>query len=133
MEKIDPRKIIETLLNIRQIVQAETSAARDEIVWRQDEYNDLSHLLEFGKLNAVDLCKIGKELGESKRVRREALNKNELLTPLYEYFSKNQSFFNGLEQIRIDIEKTKKVQAKRRYEVRVREDLKEQLEKVQNR
>ncbi|PZM63471.1 hypothetical protein [Paenibacillus dendritiformis] len=133
MEKIDPRKIIETLLNIRQIVQAETSAARDEIVWRQDEYNDLSHLLEFGKLNAVELCKIGKELGESKRVRREALNKNELLTPLYEYFSKNQSFFNGLEQIRIDIEKTKKVQAKRRYEVRVREDLKEQLEKVQNR
>ena len=131
MEKIDPSKVIESLLCTRSIVQEATVAARNEIEYRQDEYNDISHLLEFGTFNASELCKLGKQLQESKRVRRECLNSNELLTPLYEYINKNTAFFNGLEQIRIDIEKARKHQARRRYEIRVREDLREQLEKAQ--
>lgn len=131
MEKIDPCKVIDSLIQISEIVQTETMNARDEIEYRQDEYNDISHLFEFGTFNAVELCKLGKQPGESKRVRREALNTNEILTPLYEYITRHNSFFNGLKQIRIDIEKQKKAQSKRRYEIRVREDLREKMEKVQ--
>ena len=131
MQKIDPSKVISTLLNIREIVQTETVNVRGEIEYRQDEFNDLSHLLEFGTFNATQTCKLARELQEAKRVRRQALNDNELLTPLYEYVNKHAAFFYGLEQIRIEIEKTRKQQIKRRYEIRVREDLRDTMEKVQ--
>lgn len=131
MEKIDPCKIIDSLLHIREIVQTEMATAKAEIEFRQDEFNDLSHLLEFGKLNAIELCKVGREQAKAKRIRREALNICELLGPLNEYINKHTGFFNGLATIRIDIEKQKKLQGKRRYEIRVREDLREKMEKAQ--
>ena len=131
MEKVDPCKVIEALLNVREIVQTATAEARRNISFKDDECNDLTHLLEFGDFNAVQTCKIAKELQDAKRIRRECKNANELLAPLFEYLNKHNSFFNGLEQIRIDIEKNKRVQKRRKYEIRVREDLRETMQKVQ--
>lgn len=131
MEKIDPCKVIESLLHIREIVQKVTSQSREEISYREDEFNDLSHLLEFGKLNAVELTQAAKQLIESRKVRRDAKNQNELLSPLCEYINKNTAFFNGLESINIDIQKMKRTQTARSYKVRVREDLKDKLENAQ--
>lgn len=128
---MDPRNIISTLQNIREIVQTEIVNVRGEIDYREDEFNDISHLLEFGTFNAVQTCKLARELQESKRIRRLCLNENELLTPLYEYLNKHAGFFNGLEKIGIEIEKKRKKQLGRRYEIRVRDDLREVMEKVQ--
>ncbi|MDK8182084.1 hypothetical protein [Paenibacillus sp. UMB4589-SE434] len=134
MDKIDPVKVIDSLLTTCEIMQTKTLSARYEIEYREGEYNDIGHLLEFGKLNAVELVQLSKQLKASKIARREAILENELLSILYEYVQKpqNQAFFNGLKQIRIDIEKARRLQAKRQYKIRVRTDLQPILDKAQS-
>lgn len=123
MQKLDPIKMIDTMLNYSEVVPSTLENARRMLEYREGECNDVEHLIEFMNLNDEQHLMYSKELKNSRMVRRECKNIEELLTPLCELIKKHPAFFSGLKKVRVEVAKIKEKQEKRRYYVRVREDL----------
>lgn len=131
MDRVDPIKIIESFTSMYKIVQTKTKESREGISYQEGACTDVEHALELCQLNAVELCKAAKELRDHRRTRRHCKDMNELLTPLFDYFNKNHRFFDGLSQVQCEVQKRIEQQNNRRYNIRVREDLRGIIEKVQ--
>lgn len=87
------------------------------------ETQDLLHVVELGKVDAILRQKIFEDLRKVRQARRKIKEENELLAPIVDVLdglkNKLHEFDNGLGKIR----KVKVAQSNRRYGFRVRHDL----------
>lgn len=93
------------------------------------ETQDLLHIVELGKIDAILRQKLYEDLRKVRQARRILKDENELLAPIIDILislkNKIPEFDNGIGKIR----KAKLTQSQRKYSFRVRHD----LDKILNR
>lgn len=99
---------------------------QDELVKIDHENQDLLHVLELGKLNAVQRTKIVNEIVKLRKTRRQIKNDIEILNSIEGLFHQKPNEHN-IGKALGDIRKIKKNHELRTYKMRVRTDLQELL------
>lgn len=93
----------------------------DEI---EKEIKDIEHELELASLNAVEMVVLTSDLKKLLIKRREVIDENRLLRPIYEQINKHSNFRSALNYAEMNLRKEKKEIENRYYVPRVRENLK---------
>lgn len=118
-----PIQAVNELISIIDEIKNIHKSAEVDLCYSDQEYNDLTHALEFNRFNAFEGFKLAKEMQENRHKRREAKDTLEQLKPLIDLINKNPKFLNELKNAKADIEITINKHRKRKYEPRVRDDL----------
>jgi len=90
---------------------------------KEEELQDIKHIIEFGCLDAIARLRIYKEYKKALNKRRELKLQNERLLTLYNYLSNKEGFRHKITQISGELKKKTQAQNNRGYKARQREDL----------
>lgn len=123
MSEIQPLGIIEYMLGFYNSVSTAMKEAFAEEAYCNEEYQDLTHALEFTEFGTVAGYKLAKQVKDNRQKRRQAKELQEQLDPLNALMKRYANFFNELKNVHAEIERTIGVQVKRTYRRRVRGDL----------
>ncbi|GIN22520.1 hypothetical protein [Siminovitchia fordii] len=97
--------------------------ANNELKKINDEIQDILHIFELGKVDAIAITKLGKDLKKLRKQRRKLKEEIEVLEKVKRFISHQKPtekiINNSIGEVRSTIEKQKK----RSYKLRVRKDL----------
>ncbi len=130
---MDALKAVETLLQINEDAKRLFKQAEDEEEYRNREYTDIAHALEFIQFGGVDGYRLARQLKDCRLARREAKNAQEELKPFIDMLNKYQALFRDLRQVHAAIEVTRNRQSNRVFTPRVRVDLGEEIQRRERR
>lgn len=120
-EKDSPQKFISQLINVFSQVPHWYEENEQEVKFRDDEYNDLTHALELIAFGGVQGYKLAVGLKENRIKRREAKNTSELMKPLYDLVKKHQHLLSEMRKCSSEISKMTNIQKARKYHPRVQD------------
>lgn len=130
---MDALKAVETLIQINEDAKKLFKQAEDEEEYRNREYTDIAHALEFIQFGGADGYRLARELKDCRLARRDAKNKQEELKPFIDLLNKYQTLFRDLRQVHAAIEVTRNRQDNRIYTPKVRADLGEEIQRRERR
>lgn len=130
---INNEKYIEKIETVREVIvdfPKQYKLAKDELSRVEQERQDLLHILEFARLDAVKTSMISRELKDVQRRRRDLKNELEYLNEIVESlksFGKLKVIENTLNRSIGRLRKISRSQSNRTYNIRIRKDLQELL------
>lgn len=98
---------------------------KDDLKRISEERQDLLHAFELGKLDAILMTKLSKELKKVQQRRREIKNEIEILSELSGISNARHIKESEIDRVLSRIKYLKEQQAARVYSMRVRKDLQE--------
>lgn len=99
--------------------------ATDHLKRVNDEIQDIMHVIELGKVDAVLMSRLSKEIKALRKRRRELKNELEVLEIVKEFISWTKPDEKSIGIVQRDVRAKLNAQGKRTYSMRVRRDLQE--------
>lgn len=103
----------------------------NELVQRADwEEQDLLHLAELGKFNAAEGYYITDQISKVRKKRRKYKDELEALNELRKVINNNSKLQAHMDTLSKSLKSDEEKKSKRKYNIRVRQDLKQRFERI---
>lgn len=113
---MDYEEVISNFLKLTSNIESECRIASELLEEQNQLTQDYLHKLELGKLNAVELTKVAKNIQDNRKERRKHKNDMEYAQIIVE-FVKNQQTRDVLHQLEAVLGKLRKMKKQRQYRV----------------
>lgn len=113
---MDYEEVISNFLKLTSNIESECRIASELLEEQNQLTQDYLHKLELGKLNAVELTKVAKNIQDNRKERRKHKNDMEYAQIIVE-FVQNQQTRDVLHQLEAVLGKLRKMKKQRQYRV----------------
>nr|DAR68855.1 MAG TPA: hypothetical protein [Caudoviricetes sp.] len=113
---MDYEEVISNFLKLTSNIESEYRIASELLEEQNQLTQDYLHKLELGKLNAIELTKVAKNIQDNRKERRKHKNDMEYAQIIVE-FVQNQQTRDVLHQLEAVLGKLRKMKKQRQYRV----------------